>query len=158
MIAEIPAPSVAKPFQAEFDWQIGHARPWLLTDEIKAALECSDNHVRNLFDDGEIDVVIDIKSIGARRPCYRVLRESFFRHVTKTKEPTDLENVIAGYLRHGPSVLRSWNIAAHFRCSEDHVCELASEFTDISSANSTRVYIRATGLQMINFAKARRIA
>lgn len=163
MIAELPAPAVAvKPFQVEFDWQIGHLRPWLLTEEIQAALECSDRHVCNLFDDGSIDVVIDIRGKGSKRPCYRALRESFYRYVrtgSRSAAPTNLEAVLAGYLRGGPSVLRSFNLANHFNCSEDHICDLAPHFfTDIASARASKLYVRATPLQVINFAKARRVS
>lgn len=160
MIAEIPAPVKAvSPFQVQFDWQIGHARPWLLTDEIKRALECSDDHVWNIFQDGSIDVVIDIRCPGATRPSYRALRESFYRYVRKADAPTDMQAVMASYLKLGPTVLRSFQIAWHFRCTEQHVCSLAPHFfTDISSANAVKGYVRATGLQVINFAKARRVA
>jgi hypothetical protein len=62
--------------QPELDFHLGHSRPWITVGEIARALDVSESHVCNLFDNAAIDFVIDIKAPDAARPYYRILREA----------------------------------------------------------------------------------
>jgi predicted RNA-binding Zn ribbon-like protein len=148
--------------QLVFDWDIGHMRPWLTTFETARAIQCSTDHVLNLIEDTSIDAAIDIKAKGARRPCVRVLRESLFRFLQvrsgARQAPTDFDSLVAAHLKNAASVLVSYQIASHLRCSDDHVLNLEPELSlDISRAAATRSYPRTAKAQLIEFIKGRRM-
>ena len=147
--------------QLEFDYQVGHMRPWLLVEEVASAsmLSCDSSHVVNLIDDGSIDAAIDIRRPGVERRCIRILRDSAFRFLHDRKgTPTNLEERINFYLASTRIVYASHEIASHLRCSEDHVLNLKNELSlDISSAGSQRSYPRTSRKQLIEFIIKRRI-
>ena len=174
MMLTHPVQDVVRPSrpQMEFDWQIGHAKPWLKCGEIMRSLVCSEDHVFNLIQDGSLDAVIDIRADDVRRPAYRVLRESFYRFLRLRSNfaggfsnlgggiadtATDLETVLNGYFKLLSTVLASWQAAAHLHCHESHIRTLAPHFTDIRSSASDRRYLRIHKAALLEFIKKRRV-
>jgi hypothetical protein len=151
--------TVANLTQMDFDWDIGHMRPWLFLSEISQSLKCSAEHASNLIDDGSIDAVIDIKAEGATRPSYRVFRDCFFRFLHREAKPpgTDLETALQPYFKNLPSVLSSRQAAEHLRCTDTHILTLANQFTDISAAAAERRCLRIHKSQLLRFIIKRRI-
>ena len=148
--------------QLELDFQIGHARPWLKVSEIARALRVSEDHVCNLFDGAALDFVIDLKTDGARRPCYRILRASFERWQDSQRsslptQATDLEAALDPHLRTKPEVLLSTQIAWHLSASHDLVLDHAGAFFDASAPRSSRTFFRATQGQLLKFITDRRL-
>jgi hypothetical protein len=157
----VPAkfPTVGNLTQMDFDWDIGHMRPWLFLSEISSALKCSPEHASNLIDDGSLDAVIDIKAPDATRPAYRVFRECFFRFLQRHAKPpaTNLEQALQAYFKLLPTVLSSSQASAHLRCTDTHVLTLADQFTDISASASERRCLRIHKSQLLKFINVRRV-
>lgn len=144
--------------QMQFDWEIGHARPWLKVSEIMRPLKCSKEHVVNLIASGEIDAAIDIRADGASRPAYRILRASFDRLVSGAKNAprTNFETALQADLNRLSTVLAAWQAADYLRCSDRHILEIGHYFTDIGAKD--RRYLRIHRMALAAFVTKRRIA
>lgn len=143
----------------EFDWMLGHHRPWLLVAEVAKpnALNCSADHVYNLIDDGSIDYAIDIRGEGATRPCVRICRESFYRFVREDATETNVSAFLEKHLKNLPLMMSAWQVASHLRCTDDHILNLCGEFTDIASAAAARACLRVSRPQLMAFIQKRRM-
>lgn len=149
--------------QLELDFQLGHSRPWLRVAEVAAALDVSEDHVCNLFDNAALDFVIDIKAKGAARPYYRILREAWENFQARRRfcsggivPHPDYELVVSQHLRRLPMVMGTENFAGFFSISENHVLALGHHFTDAGAAGQR--YFRAGKHQLTAFINARRLA
>jgi len=150
-----PTPCVA---QIEFDWTLKHHRPWLRVAEVQRALKCTEPHVRNLIDDGSLDLVIDLRGPGTVQPYYRIARDSLFRFTAQEQAPTSLESFLEPYLRNLPMVLSAWQVAGHLAVSDDHILALAAELgSDISTAGSQRTCLRVPRPRLVEFLRRRKI-
>lgn len=149
--------------QLELDFQLGHTRPWLRVSEVAAALEVTEDHVYNLFDDASIDFVIDIKPKGGVRPYYRILREAWenfqarrrFGHSDIIPHPS-YELVLNCHLSRLPMAMGTETVASFLSVSENHVLSLANHFTDLGTASQR--FFRASKSQLTTFITARRLA
>lgn len=153
------------PAQTEFDWLIGHAKPWLHIFDVANGARLSMDHVPNLFAADGIDFVINIATRDSARPAYRIFRPSFDRFMRKRSFPalkipaTNFETEIHQYLRTKPAVLRSDDVAAHLDCTDRHVLNLGAEIAiDFSSPNATRSFWRSNQAKLIQFIIGRRVS
>jgi hypothetical protein len=159
MISLLTEPKGAASPQLQFDWEIGHARPWLKISEVARALKCSNEQVVNLFDAREIDVAINIGADDARRPAYRVYRASFDRLVrgTRNAPKTDLETGLQADFKRLSTVLAAWQAADYLRCTDRHILTLGHYFTDIGAGQDRR-YLRIHRMALFAFITKRRIS
>lgn len=151
--------------QLEMDFAIGHQRPWLKVSEIASALEVSESHVTNLFDDAALDFVVDLRAEGGGRPYYRVLWEAWIGYKSKIGDLKfesgnrngHREIQLHSHLARLPMVMGSRTIASFFNVSENLVLSWPSSFFDAAAPNSSQTFFRASKNQLLTFINKRRI-
>ncbi len=108
---------------------------WLSPREIAAALRVTRQHVIHLIQEGAFDCAIDLRGPEARQAYWRVWRASFVRFGQRARGEVcgrfDLEAELAGALAGKASALTGQEMAAHFRCSKQHIYNLAGELPNV---------------------------
>ncbi|HWD21065.1 MAG TPA: hypothetical protein VHB20_17490 [Verrucomicrobiae bacterium] len=154
-----PAPLRERHQAFAHDWALPPGAAWLSAQEIASALHVTRRHVFHLILDGSFDRVIDIRSPAAAQSYWRIWRRSFLRFGQRARGEAcarfyfDAE--LAEALARHPSTLSGQQLAAHFRCSKQHIANLSPEFPNVGVSTAHRAFVRLSQGELMNFIKKR---
>jgi hypothetical protein len=147
--------------QFAHDWALPGDAAWLKASEIAAALRVSRRHVFALIQDGSFDCALDLKGPGVRQPYWRIWRSSFLRFGQRARGEAcgrfRLELELSDALLAYPTALTGQDLAAHFRCSKQHIYNLVEELPNVGSCEAERALVRVSKAELLELIRRRMI-
>jgi hypothetical protein len=129
--------------------------------EIAAALRVSRRHVFALIHDGSFDCAIDLRAPGAKQAYWRVWRSSFARFGQRSRGEAcarfRLELELSDALAAHPAALTGQDLAAHFRCSKQHIYNLVEELPNVGTSDAERALVRVSRAELLGLIKNRMV-
>jgi hypothetical protein len=155
------------PIQPEFDFQgLPHAYPLLYVEEAAQQLCCSDQHIRNLIDEGALLAfpINEAAELKRKRNIYRVVRSTCVQDDRLTASGAhDLIRAVNQWLLPSSigsrSVLTVYETASALRCTGQHIRTLYDaqllRALDIGSPGSALASLRIARESLVAFVQIR---
>ena len=114
-----------------------------------------------LIQDGSFDCTLDLRAAEAQQPYWRVWRRSFARFGQRARGEAcgrfRLEPEWTEALTPLPQALTGSDLAAHFRCSKQHIYNLADEFANVGTLEAERSLVRVSRAELMGFIRKRMV-
>jgi hypothetical protein len=147
--------------QFAHDWALPEGAIWLSARDIAAALQVSRRHVFALIQDGSFDCAIDLRAPGARQAYWRIWRTSFVRFGQRARGEAcgrfRFELELSDALAAQPPALTGQDLAAHFRCSKQHIYNLVEELPNVGTVEADRALVRVSKAELLGLIKKRMV-